>query len=101
MICHKGLFQWKRMPFGLVNAGATFQRLMDTEFAAYSKFIRCYVDDIIVFSKNEKEHLKHLKILFEVLMKMGLKLKSEKRKFFLKDQGTNFMSGIFTDVCRM
>jgi hypothetical protein len=51
-ICHQGLFEFKEMPFGLCNAPATFQRLMDSTFSGL-KLICClmYLNDLIVFSK--------------------------------------------------
>jgi hypothetical protein len=94
-ICHKGLFQFKRIPFGLINAGATFQRLMDTEFGNFSAFIKVYMDDIIIFSKKEEEHEKHLRLLFEKLRTFGLKLKREKCNFMVKE--IKFLSHIVSD----
>jgi len=52
------------MPFGLMNAGATFQRAMDIAFVG-DKFVVIYLDDIIVFSKSDEEHLDHLKKTIE------------------------------------
>jgi hypothetical protein len=83
-ICHKGLFQFKRMPFGLVNSGATFQRMMDTELEEFSSFVKVYVDDIIVFSKTIKEHENHLRTIFQKLRNIGLKLKESKCRFMLE-----------------
>ena len=54
------------MPFGLVNAGATFQRAMDYAFKELiGKFIEIYQDDLIVFSKERPSHIGHLKQVFE------------------------------------
>ncbi|GJS40859.1 Orf y [Tanacetum coccineum] len=55
-----GLYEWLIMPFGLKNAPAVFQRKMDKCFKGTESFIAVYIDDILVFSKNEKEHAKHL-----------------------------------------
>ena len=53
------------MNFGLMNAGATFQRAMDIAFSKeLFLFIIIYLDDITVFSKTDEEHLEHLKIVF-------------------------------------
>ena len=54
------------MPFGLCNAPATFQRLMNLTFAdIINQFVTVYLDDILVYSETEEEHLAHLKKVFE------------------------------------
>ena len=54
------------MLFGLCNAPATFQRLMDLTFAdMINQFVTVYLDDILVYSETEKEHLAHLRKVFE------------------------------------
>ena len=73
------------MPFGLVNALATFQMLM--ELCLGDLQLNCcliYLDDIIVFSKAPKEHLTQLRVVFEKLKEAGLKLKPSKCEFFKK-----------------
>jgi hypothetical protein len=64
---HDGLYEWVVMPFGLKNAPAFFQRLMDSTLRAQYKFCRCYIDDVINFSKFFEEHLVHLRIVFAKL----------------------------------
>ncbi|GJV61603.1 Orf y [Tanacetum coccineum] len=54
-----GLYEWLVMPFGLKNALAVFQRKMDKCFKGTESFIAVYIDDILVFSKNEKDHAKN------------------------------------------
>ena len=54
-----GLFEYVYMPFGLRNAGATFQRFMDHIFLGVD-FVFAYLDDILIFSDNEEQHLEHL-----------------------------------------
>jgi hypothetical protein len=49
------LYQWKFLPFGLKNAPAEFQRVMDRIFVGL-EFVRCYIDDIIVFSTSIQKH---------------------------------------------
>jgi len=57
-----GTFMYEKMPFGLMNAGATFQREMDIAFVGEKdKFVLIYLDDIIVFSSSHELHLQHLK----------------------------------------
>jgi hypothetical protein len=53
------LYQWKFLPFGLKNAPAEFQRVMDRVLAGLL-FAKCYIDDILIFSKNRKQHRDHL-----------------------------------------
>ena len=60
-----GHFLYVKMPFGLMNAGETFQRAMDIAFAKeIREFLVIYLDDIIVFSKTDYEHLDHLRQVF-------------------------------------
>ena len=56
------------MPFGLKTAPPIFQRKMDKIFGEYKKFILVYVDDFLVFSKDIKENLGHLKFLGYLLV---------------------------------
>nr|AWK49042.1 ORF3 [Taro bacilliform CH virus] len=76
----QGLYEWLAMPFGLKNAPAVFQRKMDNCFKGTEKFIAVYIDDILVFSENEKEHARHLEIMLEICKKNGLILSSSKMK---------------------
>ena len=54
-----GKFKFTVMPFGLRNAPSTFQRLMDVVLQGTSKFTRCYIDDISIFSQNWTDYLVH------------------------------------------
>lgn len=85
-ITHHGLFEFCRMPFGLCNAPATFQRLMQTVLAGlewHSCFI--YLDDILIASKTFEEHLSHLRLVFDRLRKAGLTLKPKKCFFVQRE----------------
>ena len=84
-VCHSGCFQFRRMPFGLCNAPASFQRAMDIILSAY-KWRSClvYLDDIIIFSSSFKEHLKDVTDILTVLQKAGVSLKLKKCEFFRK-----------------
>ena len=70
-----GTFMYVKMPFGLMNAGATFQRAMDIAFSEdIGVFIVIYLDDITVYSKSDEEHLTHLRKVFNKCRKYGLSL---------------------------
>ena len=60
-----GTYAYRKMPFGLINARATFQREMDIAFRGLiSKFVVIYLDDITVFLKNRADHLTHFRRVF-------------------------------------
>ncbi|KRH92950.1 LTR retrotransposon, partial [Pseudoloma neurophilia] len=81
-----GHYEFVRMPFGLCNAPATFQRAMDEIFQKESgRFVFNYLDDTIVFSKNEAEHKKHLDTVFGKIRSAGLSLNPKKCKLFRKE----------------
>ena len=75
----KGLFEFNVMPFGLCNAPATFQRLMDMVLAGL-QWSSClvYLDDIIVIGKTFEDHLMNLREVFKHLKEAVLKLKPNK-----------------------
>ena len=78
-----GLYQFVRMPFGLINAPATFQRIMVNLFRESSfKNIICYLDDIVIFSDNVDQHLDTIERVLSRLEDVGLKLNIEKCNFF-------------------
>ena len=79
-----GKWQFKHTPFGLSKAPAYFQLLIDKVLMGCSSFVMGYLDDIIIFSKTEEEHLQHLEEIFVRLPKFGLKMKREKCSFFKK-----------------
>ena len=56
-----GTYVYMRMPFGLINAGATFQRAVDVAFKDYiNKFMVVYQDDLTTYSKKAEDHCRHL-----------------------------------------
>ena len=74
------------MPFGLCNAPVTFQHLMQNCLGELNlTYALIYLDDIVVFSDTEKEHIKHLAVVFERFWEHGLKLKPSKCHFFWKE----------------
>ena len=78
-----GKFEFNRVPFGLAQVPAYFQRLIH-EVLTDCNFAMGYLDDIIIFNKTEEEHLQHLEEIFEWLRKAGLMLKLQKCSFFKK-----------------
>ena len=80
---HEGLFQFLRMPFGLKNAPATFQRFVDITLAGLTwKVCLVYLDDIIVYSRSREDHLAHLDEVLHRLYRAGLSLNLKKCHFF-------------------
>ena len=74
---HRGLHEFTRMPFGMCNAPATFQRLMEIVLAGMLwESCFAYIDDLLVCSKTFAEHLEHLKQVFARLRKANLRLGS-------------------------
>ena len=83
---HMGTHRYLRMPFGLRNAPATFQRIIDITLSGVRwRFCLIYLDDVIVFSKNHEEHLDHLDHVLGLLEEAGIKLKL-KKCFFFKEE---------------
>ena len=75
-----------KMPFSLMNAGATFQRAMDIAFVGVKeKFVVIYLDDITVFSQFDEEHLKHLRQTFLKCRNFGLLLNPKKSHFVVQE----------------
>ena len=86
--CELGLFQWKRMPFGLCNATATFQRLMAHALIGvtkkYGNLVMCYVDEVVIATPTLEDHIERLEEVFACMKRSGLKCKPSKCEI-LKD----------------
>jgi hypothetical protein len=81
-----GTFMYDKMPFGLMNARATFQRAMDIAFIGEKdQFVVIYLDDITVFSRYDKEHCCQLRKVFLKCRKFGLSLNPKKSLFAMKE----------------
>ncbi|KAK4382865.1 putative enzymatic polyprotein [Sesamum angolense] len=74
----QGQYIWNVLPMGLANAPQIFQRKMDNLFKDYFEFMFVYIDDILIASKNMKEHIKHLEIFSDACYKEGLVLSEKK-----------------------
>ena len=80
-----GHYEWLVMPFGLTNAPSTFQRMMNNILAPYlSKFVKVYIDDILIYSENTADHLDHVRTVLQTLRENKLIAKLSKCAFFFK-----------------
>lgn len=78
--CPFGLFEYPRMPFGLRNAGNTFQRMMDAILGDLPS-VFCYLDDLLVSSSPPEQHKSHLRSVFNRLATHGLVISPHKCEF--------------------
>ena len=77
-----GNYHYKVMPFGLKNAGSTYQRMMTRMFESLlGKNMKIYIDDMVVKSKKVSEHLGDLQVVFEILRSYKLRLNASKCSF--------------------
>ena len=91
----QGVYCYTVMPFGLKNAGATYQRAMSTIFREHlQKTIECYVDDIAVKSRNREDHLQDLRVIFNIMQTHQLKMNPAKS--FLGVASGKFLGFIVT-----
>lgn len=82
MIVSNGLYEWNRLPNGLRNAPSLFVRTMQHILRdVLGKFCLTYLDDVIIFSDNVEDHIKHIKIVFDLIKEAGFKLKLKKCQF--------------------
>ena len=80
---HYSHYEFVAMPFGLTNAPVSFMCLMNIILSNYlDKFVVVFIDDILIYSKNEQEHKEHLKIFLQVLREQQLYTKFSKCDFF-------------------
>lgn len=78
-----GFYEFHRLPFGLVNSPATYQRLMEEVLGdLHLDICFIYLDDLIIFSKTYEEHLDRIQRVLQRLRESGLKLSTKKCTFF-------------------
>ena len=78
---HKGLYSYNRLPFGVASAPAIFQRTMETILQGVDG-VACYLDDLIITGRSDKEHLDYLEEVLQRLLKSGVKANMDKCRFF-------------------
>ena len=90
-----GHYEFVVMPFGLTNTPPAFMSLINTVFHQYlDKFIIVFIDDILVYSDNEKDHEEHLRVALQVLRDNRLYAKLSKCDFWMKE--VNFLGHIIS-----
>lgn len=78
-----GKYEYLRMPFGLVNAPYTFQKLMNEVLKDFLyKFCVFYLDDVLIYSPNEKDHLQHIVAILDQFQESKLRINASKCQFF-------------------
>ncbi|GFW40479.1 retrovirus-related Pol polyprotein from transposon 17.6 [Trichonephila clavipes] len=80
-VTHHGHYQFCVMPFGMKNAGSTFQKVMDQVLVKHRAYCRSYIDDVAVFSKTWEQHMKHLCVVFQTIQKVGFTINLKKCNF--------------------
>ena len=85
-ICKAGQFQFRKMPFGLINAPATFQRIMEQVLGELvGRICWVYQDDIVIYSTTPDEHLSHIGQVFARLHDAGLYVNADKCELFVSE----------------
>jgi hypothetical protein len=81
-----GLYEFTVMSFGLTNAPAFFMNLMNNVFMDYlDKFVVVFIDDILIYSQSEEEHVDHLKMVLQRLREHQLYAKLSKCEFWINE----------------
>ena len=90
--CELGLFEWRRMPFGLCNDSATFQRAITRALQRiqqkHGSFAMTYIDDIVIATETIEDHIARMKEVFECFREAGSKMRAEKCAFMRTETNT-------------
>ena len=78
---HRGTFEFTRMPFGVKNAPAAFQELMQRVLADHKLFATAYMDDVVIFSSSWDDHILHIDTILQTLGTAGLTANPSKCKW--------------------
>ena len=78
---HKGLYRYRRLPFGITSAPALFQRAMDQILSGLSG-VQCYLADLLITGPDEQSHLKNLDETLQRLEEYGLRVRKTTYEFF-------------------
>lgn len=89
-----GSFKYKVMPFGLTNGPATFQRFVNSFMDFLDDFLTAFVDDLLIYSSNLKEHRKHVRQVLQRLREAGLQASIRKCEFHVTE--TKYLGFIVT-----
>jgi hypothetical protein len=91
-----GMYKYLRIPFGIMNSRSTVQRAMHCAFKdLIGNIIEIYQDDLMVLSKDRKDHACHLKQIFDIFISFGISL-NPKKSMFDVDEG-NFLENIISN----
>jgi hypothetical protein len=81
-----GMMEWVAYPFGLCNAPATFQRMMNDILCDFShKFVTIYLDDVCIYNSTLEEHVEHLRLVLQRFKDEGVRLRFKKCVFGLQE----------------
>ncbi|KAI7959262.1 hypothetical protein MJO28_003053 [Puccinia striiformis f. sp. tritici] len=83
IICHLGIYEYLRMPFGIKNAPSHFQRMMDSVFGSFIRqgWMMVYIDDILIYSDDWDTHVEKIKTVLTTATATGLKMSIKKCNF--------------------
>ena len=80
---NNGKYEFCRLAFGLKNAPSIFQRAIDDVLREFiGKFLQVYIDDVLIYSESEEEHVKHIDWVLDKLISANMRLSRDKFKFF-------------------